>query len=359
MGNERIFYFDGNSARSSEVRVLFFNEAINIYDAAGEHFIGSYLLKGLATNVVGENYFVYLNGAGTLYLQFTKTNPLSDTISKEIANSNDTWLKKLMKQKIVVLLTMLVVLIVSGYLLLVNLIPFLGSKMISRDMEIKMGNNLKQLMIDEARLMGAEVDTTGTKNLQAFADKIKLSSEYPIRMTLVKSDLVNAFALPGGQVIVYSGMLKKISNAETLVALLAHESTHVNERHSLRSLLRSAANGILISIVFNDATGVSAALVSNAETLNGLYYSRSLETEADHKGMDLMISNGVDAKGMQQLMNLLKEEGDVPESLSFISTHPLTEKRINATETYINEHPRKISKRNDLEISFSELKRSE
>ena len=96
--------------------------------------------------------------------------------------------------------------------------------------------------------------------------------------------------------------------------------------------------------------------MSNVETLNGLRYSRSLEAEADRKGMDLLMANRVDLKGMRQLMQALQEEGDIPNSLSFLSTHPLTKQRIRATDRYIKEHPQKVSVRQDLQLLYEKLK---
>lgn len=228
--------------------------------------------------------------------------------------------------------------------------------MIGVDQEIQMGNRLKELMLNEQALLGAQVDTLGTKKLQAFADELDLSNHYPIQLTLVQSDIVNAYALPGGQVVVYSGLLKKIRTPEALAALLAHESSHVNERHSLNRLMRNAANGILLAVVFNDATGISGAVLSNAKTLSGLRYSRSLEKEADKKGCDLLIQNGLDVTGMLELMQILQDIGDVPHTLSFLSTHPLTKERITATKNYEPEHSRKSETRTDLKILFDSLK---
>jgi predicted Zn-dependent protease len=168
--------------------------------------------------------------------------------------------------------------------------------------------------------------------------------------------VVNAFALAGGQIVVYSGLLQKIETPEALAALLAHESAHVNERHSLRSLLRNAANAILLSVVFNDATGISAALVGNVNTLNGLRYSRSLETEADEEGMNLLLANKVDLNGMRALMQTLEKEGDAPDRLSFLSTHPLTKNRIKKAERYIQKHPQEVAQRADLKALFQTLK---
>jgi predicted Zn-dependent protease len=356
MENENIFFYDGNNARPTEVRVLLFSDALNIYDAQTEAFIISFPLKGTSTNQTGENYFIYPDGKGMRYLQLASNHPLLPNILKDADMANRSWFARLMKQRIIALIALMLLLIAGLYFLLITLVPWIGSSMITVNTEIKMGNQLKEVMLNEASMLGSKVDSAGTVNIQAFADKLKLSSNYPIRVTMVNSDIVNAYALPGGQVVVYSGMMNKIKTPEALAALLAHESSHVNERHTLRSLLRNAANGILISIIFNDATGITGGLISNADALNGLRYSRSLETEADRRGMELLMANAVDVKGMQELMKLLKEEGDIPETMSFLSTHPLTEERIREAQQFIKEHKQNGQKREDLEEAFKLLK---
>jgi predicted Zn-dependent protease len=355
MDRERIFYFDGKSARAAEVRVLIFNGMFNIYHDETNEFIVSYPVKGSNVSKTADQYFIYFEKSGT-YLQLAATHSSADSFVKDIIQTNDSWINKLVRQRIVLLFVLMVALIVGVYFLLVTLIPVIGATMISKDVEIRMGDQLKAVMMQEEAVIGAKIDSLGTKKLQAFADKVELSQTYPIRLTLVRSNVVNAYALPGGQVVVYSGMLKKIPDAETLVALLAHEASHVNQRHTLRSLLKSAANGMIISIIFNDVSGVTAALVSHAETLRGLEYSRSIETEADDSGMKLMVRNNVNASGMKRLMEILKKEGDVPENFSFLSSHPLTKKRIEAADAFIRKTPQQESISPELAAAFNHLK---
>ena len=357
MENETVLFFDGCSARPLPVRVLLFNDLVNIYDGEDDHFLQSFPLTGSAHNQIGGTCYLYLDPKGLQYLQFAAEHPLADSISNYLANAKPGVVQHLMRQKMVVLVPLVLLLGVGLYFLLVTLIPFLGTRVIGVQQEIKMGDQLREVMLKEESMVGFTIDTAGTRQLQAFADHLELSKQYPIRLTLVKSKIVNAYALPGGQIVVYSGILEKIKTPEALVALLAHESTHVTERHSLRSMLRSAANGIIISVLFSDASGISGALVSNAETLNGLHYSRSLETEADEKGMELMLKNGVNVDGMRQLMIELEAEGDIPASISFLSSHPLTKERIKNAERYIKEHPQKLPARNDLKLLFEKLKR--
>ena len=356
MENNTVLYYDGVSARPNLVRVLLFNDAVQLYTEEDDQLLESFLLKGAAHNTVGRTHYLYLDTQGLKYLQYDGGHPLSSVLPKEVEKANPSWAQRLMKQKILVLVPLVLTLSIGLYFLLVSLVPFLGMRLIGVPQEVVMGNKLRQLMQEEERLIGATVDTSGTRALQQFADALKLSKEYPIRVTLVRSKVVNAYALPGGQVVVYSGILEKIKTPEALAALLAHESVHVNQRHSLRSMLRSAAHGIIISVVFSDASGVSGGLVSNAEALNGLHYSRSLESEADRMAMDILRANGVKLEGMQQLMKTLQAEGDIPGSLSFLSSHPLTKERIKAAEQYVKQHQPNKVERKDLNELFRLLK---
>jgi Zn-dependent protease with chaperone function len=255
------------------VRVRLLTDQLHLYQGNEETFIQRFPFSGMACNQVGNTHYLYLDQKGLQYLQFPATHPLAQSIQKQVAGANPYWGQKLLQQQTAVLLCLLVVLGTGLYLGFINLIPFIGCRMIGVEQEIQMGNRMKEVMLNEAEMLGAKIDTAGTRKLQAFADQLQLSTHYPIKLTLVSSDIVNAYALPGGQIVVYSGILEKINSPEALTALLGHESSHVNERHSLRSLLRNAANGIIVAVVFNDATGISGALVSNVNTLNGLRYS--------------------------------------------------------------------------------------
>jgi beta-barrel assembly-enhancing protease len=356
MDHDKELYFDGTSARPTEVRVLLFNDAVNIYDATSNNFIASFPVKTASVTKTGDSLFVYLNNSGTAYLQFHAHNEKGNEIVSEVNSSKQGWVKALMSQKIVVLIGIAIALIAGIYFSLITLIPGIGAAMISTGTEVQMGNKLREIMLREESVIGATVDSAATQKLQAFADQVRLSEKYPIRVTVVRSKMVNAYALPGGQIVVYSGMLEKISDRSSLVALLAHEASHVNERHSLRSLLRSAADAIIVSVIFNDASGVTAAIVGHAQTLKGLEYSRGKEREADEHGMQIMLRNNVDLSGMKRLMTILQKEGDVPESVSFLSSHPLTKQRIRAADKFIKKHPQKVSENLLLENAFRRLK---
>jgi predicted Zn-dependent protease len=356
MDNPYILYYDGTSAVPSTVRVLVFNEQVRLYKDEDPLFRETFPVSGCYRNSIGNNVFIYLESSGIHYLQTDAHHPVAILLENEEKKHRENWPKKLLKQRTSLLVLLLVAIAAGFYFLVVNLVPYAGMHLISVQQEIVMGEQLKAVMLQEDASSRDNSPVPGNSELQSFADKMKLSSTYPIRLTLVDHDIVNAYALPGGNIVVYKGILQKLKTADELAALLAHESTHINERHSLRSILRSTANGIIISIIFGDATGISGTIISSAETLTGLHYSRSLESEADWKGMNLLLANKVDVKGMRALMQRLQEVEGSAGKFSFISTHPLTRERIRAVDQFAAKHPASKGNREDLRLIFEELK---
>lgn len=177
------------------------------------------------------------------------------------------------------------------------------------------------------------IDAEGSKHLQAFGDALELAPTFKLKLHLVKNAQVNAFAMPGGHIVVYTGILQRMKSPVELAALLAHEGTHVERRHSTRALARDMSGSLFLYLMLGDLGGISGVLATKGDELRGLSYSRDLETDADTTGQRRLHANGVDPRGMVDLLNLLDREAkDVPEGLAFLSSHPLTKERI-ATAT--------------------------
>ena len=118
---------------------------------------------------------------------------------------------------------------------------------------------------------------------------------------VVDSEIVNAFAIPGGFIVVYSGILDIMEDERELAALLAHEASHINERHSLRMMSRNLSTYLLLSILTGDVGGFSSVIVDNSNMFSTLSFSRGLEQEADLEGLDLMVKSDIDPQGMVEL----------------------------------------------------------
>ncbi|GEP89162.1 Peptidase family M48 [Chitinophaga terrae (ex Kim and Jung 2007)] len=201
------------------------------------------------------------------------------------------------------------------------------------------------------------IDTAGSKLLTEFASGINWKSDDTLRFSVVKSEVVNAYALPGGYIVVYSELLKKIQTKEELAALLAHEVSHVNHRHSIRKLCKDLSTSILVNTILGNIGAVSASLYSNATTIYNLRYSREYEKEADIEGLELLRTNHIDQKGMLDLMKILSGIDKKIAVPTFLSTHPLTGNRINYLEQQIKEHPSSYTDMPALNGPFRALKK--
>lgn len=151
----------------------------------------------------------------------------------------------------------------------------------------------------------------------------KLTSEQAVRLTephvtLVADPTVNAFALPGGEVFVLSGLLGRVQDDDMLAGVVAHELGHAVLRHGIRSLARHAAFGVSLAFLLGDADGLVQALVGGAAQLDQLGYSRSMEQEADAFAVELMERAGRSPEGLARFLDGL-EQAPVPE---LFSTHP-------------------------------------
>ena len=176
-----------------------------------------------------------------------------------------------------------------------------------------------------------KLDSARSAALQRFGDRLELAPEFKLRFHVAVDDHVNAFALPGGHIVVYTGILDRMKEQGELAALLAHEGTHVQLRHSTRSIMRELSGAVFLSLIIGDVGTLSTLVAEHADNLRGLAYSRRLETEADAVGMERMAADGVDPQGMVQLLHLLEREAQaMPEGLAFLSSHPLTKERIAA-----------------------------
>jgi Zn-dependent protease with chaperone function len=147
-----------------------------------------------------------------------------------------------------------------------------------------------------------------------------------IQSEVLATPVPNAFALPGGRVYLFSGLLAKAENADEIAGILAHELGHLRHRDGTRNLIYNGGTSFLIGLLFGDITG-SGALIFASRSLVTASYSREAEQNADTFAIDAMHRLGRSPKPMGELMfRVTGKEGD--RSLSILSNHPLTEDRL-------------------------------
>ncbi|MFP5305310.1 MAG: M48 family metallopeptidase [Gammaproteobacteria bacterium] len=138
---------------------------------------------------------------------------------------------------------------------------------------------------------------------------------------------INAFALPGGKIGVYTGLLKVTENQDQLAAVIGHEVAHVLAGHSAARVSNEMAAQLGVAVL-SSATGMSGEMIGmGANLLLLLPYSRGDETEADVLGQRLMASAGFDPAAAARLwVNMQKASQGAPPEL--LSTHPSPDSRI-------------------------------
>ncbi|NOJ50912.1 M48 family metallopeptidase [Bradyrhizobium archetypum] len=146
-----------------------------------------------------------------------------------------------------------------------------------------------------------------------------------VQSGVLSSPVPNAFALPGGKVYLFNGLLAKAENADEIAGVLAHELGHLKHRDSMRGLIHNGGTSFLIGLLFGDITG-SSALIFGSRTLVTSSHSREAETNADSFAIDVMHRLGRPAKPTGEL--LLRVTGKEGKGLSIVSTHPLSEDRL-------------------------------
>ncbi len=167
-----------------------------------------------------------------------------------------------------------------------------------------------------------------------------LDSLYAWRPFLVQDRTINAFALPGGYIGVHLGLLAMTSSPDELASVLAHELSHVTQRHIARTIgVQSRQSWVsLASIILGVMAAARSPQAAQAVIMGGqaasmqgqLNFSRDMEREADRVGFGVLTSGGFEPSGMAQMFehlqtaSRLNDDGSYP----YLRTHPLTTERI-------------------------------
>ena len=146
----------------------------------------------------------------------------------------------------------------------------------------------------------------------------------------------NAFALPGGIVVVTDDMVKLADSEGELMAVLAHEIGHLRSRHALRLVLQDSGVVVLVTALAGDAVSMTFLAAALPTALLQSHYSRQFEAEADDYAFAHLKRHGYSpqlfAEMMRRLQQASKSSGQEGGVLQYFSTHPLTEERIQRAE---------------------------
>ena len=147
------------------------------------------------------------------------------------------------------------------------------------------------------------------------------TSGYSYDVLVLDHGIVNAFALPGGQMVVFRGLLDQAQSPEVIAGILAHEMGHVTGRHGTQALLRNISLAVLFDVLFEDPTGGGLSGVGLA--LSNLSYGRDAEREADQLALERLTQVDITASGLAAFFAKLKaDQGETEPAFQLLATHP-------------------------------------
>jgi beta-barrel assembly-enhancing protease len=159
--------------------------------------------------------------------------------------------------------------------------------------------------------------------------------DFNFRFEVINDPSINAFAAPGGVVVVHTGLLAKATSSDQLVGIVGHEVTHVTHRHSLRQIVYDLGLTTTLRWLLGVPDGIADTIAGAAVNLSGLKFSREQETEADRGGVELLRKARLPATGLPSFFDVLAQErGNIP---SFLSTHPADKERSATLQRLIAE----------------------
>jgi predicted Zn-dependent protease len=157
---------------------------------------------------------------------------------------------------------------------------------------------------------------------------------------VVDSSTVNAFALPGGTIVVYTGLIQEAEQADQVAGVLGHEMAHATLRHGVERIAQSLGLAAAAGLLLGDTEGLVAAGADLFQQSSINSYSREQESAADAEAVRMLHAAGIDPLALAQFFDTLKrQQGDVPTAVSWMSTHPQHEARIASVRQQVDSLP--------------------
>ncbi|HSG28388.1 MAG TPA: M48 family metallopeptidase [Candidatus Krumholzibacterium sp.] len=212
---------------------------------------------------------------------------------------------------------------------------------ISSSEEVGMGQGLSVEVEKEFPVLP---DADVNAYVQRVGERLARVSDRPeieYHFKVIDKDELNAFALPGGYIYIYTGLMSELDDEAQLAGVLAHEIGHVTARHSTERLTTMYGYQIVAGLLLGENPNMWAELVANIFSTGGfLAYSRKNEFEADRLGVKYASTAGYDPRGVIELLGKLRatQEREPGKLEELLSTHPPTSARIAEANAVIGSY---------------------
>jgi len=321
-------YYDGESPIARTAVLVFGDNEVSL--TSGDSTSNSALNEVRVSPRTGHaDRFITLSDGG----QFQCADqPLLDRLPQEVRSEEiAAWLEN----RIVVAVASTAIMIstlIFGYFYGLPAAAEYIVKRIPVETEVSLGNHVLSWLDDNHWFSASHIEQSQRDSITSGFNKLHegLSMSSYMRLEFRSSELIgpNAFALPGGTIVITDQMVKTAESADEILAILAHEVGHAEGRHDMRQMLQSSFVALAAATVTADAASLSAAVTGLPVILAQTKYSRDYEREADEFAFDLLKRHDISPKAFASIMERLDRDSAGSKKLSFISTHPVTNERI-------------------------------
>lgn len=201
------------------------------------------------------------------------------------------------------------------------------ARFLPRSVEASVGDSLVASLPQEQFCRGDQGLAALDRVVQRLAEAA--GSEEEFQVFVVDADVFNAFAAPGGRIVLFRPIIESAEDPAEVAGVLAHEMAHVLERHPSKAIVQALGYGIFgLLNPGADTVGSDAA-----QALMTNHYSRNDELDADRVGVEMLNAAGYDSRGLMAFFTRLEQLGaKIPGALEFLSTHPTGDRRAAALQ---------------------------
>ena len=190
-------------------------------------------------------------------------------------------------------------------------------------------------------LEDAEVQAAIELMVERLSDHFEGTDVDPADVTwtvrVVESEEMNAFALPGGFITVYTGLIREATSPDMVAGVIGHEMAHVLQRHGLRRVANQLGLFAGVQLILGGTGGLIGMTGEMLALVKGREWDRAQETEADVLGTTAMVRAGLDARQLAEFFRILEEkQGEVPDVLGWLMTHPNHATRVQEIEAQVD-----------------------
>jgi Zn-dependent protease with chaperone function len=334
--DNRVIYFDGTSSRRRAV-MLTFGQRLELYDAPGIVAVWPYGGIRRADSPPGVLRVTCVDAPALARLEIRDADMAGELVSRCPRlddNAPGRGVGAIIGWSLAAAVSIIAV-VVFG-------VPFAADRLaplVPQSLERQVGDVAQkqvEAMFGRRTCIEPAGQAAFTKLVSAVSEAAGLDAS-SVRAEVLSTSIPNAFALPGGKVYLFSGLLARAENPDEVAGTLAHEFGHLKHRDSIRNLIYNGGSSFLIGLLFGDIKG-SGAFIFTSRALVTASYSRDAERNADTFSIGVMHRIGRSPKALGELLSRVTGK-EVDKSLSILAGHPLTEERLKR----MNEEDRPVS----------------